>query len=120
MSRRRTTPFRTLAAGLVAAVAVLPDRLGLDRRLPFVDSVSLRPQATAAALVAAAALAPSRRTRAMAVVVGAVGLAGVAAAAGRARRSPAPRPGPAGDTADLTVLSANVLKGRADTGELAT
>src|SRR4051794_8704132 len=119
MSRRRPAPPRTLAAGLVAAAAVLPDRLGLDRRLPFVDSVSLRPQATAAALVAAAALAPSRRTRPMAVVVGAVALAGVAAVAGRARRSP-PGRGPAGDTVDLTLLSANVLKGQADTGELAT
>jgi endonuclease/exonuclease/phosphatase (EEP) superfamily protein YafD len=118
MSRRRSAPFRTLAAGLVAAAAVLPDRLGLDRRLPFVDSVSLRPQATAAALVAAAALAPSRRTRPMAVVVGGVALAGVAAVVDRARRRPAPEP--TGDTIDLTVLSSNVLMGRADTGELAT
>src|SRR4051794_12837517 len=118
MSRRRTTPFRTLAAGLVAAVAVLPDRLGLDRRPPLLDSVSLRPRAAAAALVAAAALARARRTRPMAVLVGAVGVAGVAAVAGRARRWSAPAP--TGDTVDLTVLSSNVLKGQADTGELAT
>jgi endonuclease/exonuclease/phosphatase (EEP) superfamily protein YafD len=118
MPRRRPAPFRTLAAGLVAAAAVLPDRLGLDGRWPFVGTVSLRPQATAAALVAAAALAPSRRTRPVAVAVGAAALVGVASVAGRLRRGSAPAP--AGDTIDLTVLSANVLKGRADTGELAT
>jgi endonuclease/exonuclease/phosphatase (EEP) superfamily protein YafD len=118
MPRRRRAPFRTLAAGLVAAAAVLPDRFGLDSRLPFVDSISLRPQATAAALLAAAAFAPSRRNRAAAVLVGAVALVGVGAVAGRARRR-APLP-PVGDTIDLTVLSANVLKGQADTGELAT
>jgi endonuclease/exonuclease/phosphatase (EEP) superfamily protein YafD len=120
MSRRRPAPFRTLAAGLAAAAAVVPDRVGLDNEPPFVQGISLRPQATAAALLAAAALARGRRTRPMAVAVGAVALAGVAAVAGRARRSPAPAASASGDTIDLTILSANVLKGRADTGELAT
>jgi endonuclease/exonuclease/phosphatase (EEP) superfamily protein YafD len=119
MPRRRPAWFRTLAAGSLAAVAVLPDRLGLDRRIPFVDSVSLRPQATAAALAAALVMAPSRRWRPAAVVVGAVALAGVAEVVGRARRGGTPEPaGP--DGVELAVLSANVLKGRADTGELAT
>lgn len=118
MPRRRPTPFRTLAAGLLAAVAVLPDRLGLDRRIPFVDSISLRPQATAAAAVAAVALVQERRTRPAALAVAAVAAAGVAAVAGRAVRRPAAEP-PA-DGVDLTVLSSNVLKGQADTGELAT
>jgi endonuclease/exonuclease/phosphatase (EEP) superfamily protein YafD len=121
MARRPAFPFRTLAAaaaGVAAAFAVLPDRLRVDSRFPFVDSVSLRPQATVGALLAAVALAPARRTRAAAVAVGAVGLAGVAAVAGRGipRKAGA---APA-DGVELKVLSSNVLKGRADTGELAT
>jgi endonuclease/exonuclease/phosphatase (EEP) superfamily protein YafD len=118
MAWRPPVRFRTLAAGVVAAFAVLPDRLRVDSRFPFVDSVSLRPQAVAGALALAAVLAPARATRPMAVGVGAVGLAGLAAVAGRG----IPRPAgvaPAGGT-ELKVLTANVLKGRADTGELAT
>ncbi|MCO1658292.1 endonuclease/exonuclease/phosphatase family protein [Pseudonocardia humida] len=118
MAWRRPIPFRTLAAGVVTAVAVLPDRLRVDSRFPFVDSVSLRPQAVAGALAVAAALAPARATRPLAVGMGAVGLVGLAAVAGRGVRRPV-GPVPA-DGTDLTVLTANVLKGRADTGELAT
>jgi len=45
-----------------------------------------------------------------------VALAGIASVAGRAATRPAPAAGPD----DLTVLAANVLLGRADTGALAT
>ncbi len=119
MARRRPVPLSTLAAAAVAALAVLPDRLGLDRRFPFVDSVSLRPQATVGALAAAAVLATRRRTRPAAVGVAAVGALGVAAVAGRARRLSRFGLVPPG-AIDLRVLSLNVLKGRADTGQVAT
>jgi endonuclease/exonuclease/phosphatase (EEP) superfamily protein YafD len=122
MARRRPIPFRTLAAAAsaagAAAFAVLPDRLRVDSRFPFVESVSLRPQAVAGALAAALALAPVRAARPYAAGVGAVGLVGLAAVAGRGVRR-RPGPAPAGGT-DLTILTANVLKGRADAGELAT
>jgi endonuclease/exonuclease/phosphatase (EEP) superfamily protein YafD len=72
----------------------------------------------AGALAVAAALAPARATRPVAIGVGAVGLVGLAAVAGRGVRR-APGEAPVGGT-ELKVLSANVLKGRADTGELAT
>jgi endonuclease/exonuclease/phosphatase (EEP) superfamily protein YafD len=117
MPRPRAVTFSTLAAGLVAAVGVVPDRLGLDRRFPFVDTVSLRPQATVAALATSALLAQRRRTRPAALGVAAVGLVGLASVLGRVPRRPAPV---LLDPVELAILSVNVLKGRADTGELAT
>jgi endonuclease/exonuclease/phosphatase (EEP) superfamily protein YafD len=76
--------------------------------------VPWRPHLAASALVGAALLAQRRRPRFAAALLGA-GLFGVAGVAGRAVRRQVPPP--AGD--DLVILTANVLHGRADTGELA-
>lgn len=101
--------------GGAAAGVVLPDRLRIDHRFPVVDMVAWRPQASVLALGAAGLLGTTRATRPAAATVGAVGLAGLATVAGRLRR--ARRPAPVGP--ELTVLTANVLVGRADTGALA-
>lgn len=94
---------------------MLPDRLGLDHRFPFVDAVAWRPHAAVGTLVAAAAL----RRRPAAVGLAAVGLAGLASLSGRVvrrrRRHHRAAAGPGG----LTVLTLNVWHGRADTGALA-
>lgn len=105
-----------LLGGATAAV-VLPDRIRIDHRFPAVDTVAWRPQASAAALAGAALLGTTHPARPAAAAVGAVGLVGLASVLGRARRRGAPTrpPGPA-----LTVLTANVLVGRADTGALAS
>lgn len=97
-----------------AAAVILPDRLRMDHLFPFVDVVAWRPQATALTGLAAALLA--RRHRPVAAALGAVALAGAASVAGRVVVRPRAAPGPD----DLTVLAANVLLGRADTGALAT
>lgn len=115
MTRRRRDILRAAALAAAAAAVVLPDRVGLDRRFPFVDTVAWRPQAAAAALLAGAALATTRRgSRPTAAGLAAVGLCGLATVAGRALGRPSGGPG------DLTVLTVNVLRGRADTGALAT
>ncbi|NMI00097.1 endonuclease/exonuclease/phosphatase family protein [Pseudonocardia acidicola] len=113
--RRRLRAGLVAAAGGAAAMAVLPDRLRLDRRFPFVDVAAWRPHAAVTAAAGAAVLATGKGSRPAAAVVGTVALAGISAVARRAIAAPAPAPGPG----DLTILSANVLKGRADTGELA-
>jgi endonuclease/exonuclease/phosphatase (EEP) superfamily protein YafD len=105
-----------VALGGAAATMVLPDRLRLDHRFPFVGVAAFRPLITGSALTAAALLATRPRSRLAAALVGAVGLAGAGAVVGRVSRRPAPAPAPA----DLTILTVNVLNGRADTGELAT
>ncbi|HYH32768.1 MAG TPA: endonuclease/exonuclease/phosphatase family protein [Pseudonocardia sp.] len=74
-----------------------------------------RPQLAASALVAAALLAPRRRTRPLAAALAGAGLAAGTPVVRRAARRPAAAPG----ADDVTVLSANVLHGRADTGALA-
>lgn len=115
----------TTAVGAAATAAVLlPDRLG-GPRFPFVALAALRPHVTALALGAAAALATHPRTRPLATGVGSAALASAAALG--ARRGPAPAVVLAGGATasgavvtDLTVLAANVLVGRADTGALAT
>lgn len=113
-------PRRALRAGLLgaaAAVAVLPDRFRCDHRFPLVDLAAWRPHAAALTLGAAALLGVRRRTRPAGAALGAAGLAGAAAAlAARPRPRPA---GPVTGGTELTVLSANVLLGRADTGALA-
>lgn len=107
-------------AGLLAAAAaaaLLPDRLRRDHRFPAVDVVAWRPHLTALTLGAAASLAPSRVTRPAATALAAAGLAGAAATVAARRPGRIARTGPTGP--ELTVLSANVLVGRADTGALA-
>jgi endonuclease/exonuclease/phosphatase (EEP) superfamily protein YafD len=102
-------------AGAAASV-ILPDRLRLDHRFPFVDIAAFRPHVSASALAVAGLLATRRRSRPAAALLGAVALAGAGSVAGRAVRRPAPPTGPD----DLTILSFNVLRGQADTGQLAT
>ncbi|MDT7580778.1 MAG: hypothetical protein QOK35_2042 [Pseudonocardiales bacterium] len=109
---RRVVPV-LVSAG--AATVLVPDVLGRDRRLPMIATVAWRPQAVAGAAAFAAVLAPWRVTRPTAAAVGVIALAGSAAIAARTRR---PAPVAAGSDV-LTVLSANVLCGRADAGAVA-
>ncbi|OZM80245.1 endonuclease/exonuclease/phosphatase family protein [Pseudonocardia sp. MH-G8] len=74
-----------------------------------------RPHLAASALGGAAMLALRPRTRRIAAALAATGLAAGAPVLRRALRGPATHPGPG----DVTVLTANVLHGRADTGALA-
>ena len=115
------------------SAALSPDRIG-GARFPLVALAALRPHVTATALAAAAALAAHPRTRPLAAGIGSAALASAAALGARARRdrrhgdSAAGEPPsrrshaaePATTVIDLTVLAANVLVGRADTGALAT
>jgi endonuclease/exonuclease/phosphatase (EEP) superfamily protein YafD len=101
--------------GAIAATVVVPDLLGRDRRLPLIATVAWRPQAVVGAAVGAALLAPWRATRPTAAVVAAIAAAGSAGIGSRMRR---PTPAAAGSDV-LTLLCANVLCGRADTGALA-
>lgn len=99
-----------------AVLAMHSDRLRLDNRFPLVEVMAWRPQITLAALAVTALLAGRRASRPAAAVLGTAGLAGLAAVAPRAvRAGPAPI---ARD--DLVILNLNVLRGGADTGELAT
>jgi endonuclease/exonuclease/phosphatase (EEP) superfamily protein YafD len=116
LAERRLRIGAAVALAGAAASVVLPDRLRLDHRFPFVDIVAFRPHVSASALAAAALLAASPRSRPAAVLLGAVGLAGAGSVAGRAVRRPLPSAGPG----DLSILTFNVLRGQADTGELAT
>jgi endonuclease/exonuclease/phosphatase (EEP) superfamily protein YafD len=108
------TPMFGAAA---TSVALSPDRVG-GARFPLVALAALRPHVTATALAAAAALAAHPRTRPLAAGIGSAALASAAALGARVRRTAgvAER----GAVTDLTVLAANVLVGRADTGALAT
>jgi endonuclease/exonuclease/phosphatase (EEP) superfamily protein YafD len=74
-----------------------------------------RPHVSAFALAGAALLATRRRTRPLAAGLAAAGLVTGAPVVRRAVREPAPGPGPG----DVTVLTANVWHGQADTGALA-
>jgi endonuclease/exonuclease/phosphatase (EEP) superfamily protein YafD len=100
------------------SAALSPDRVG-GTRFPLVALAALRPHVTATALAAAAALAAHRRTRPLAAGIGSAALASAAALGARARRTAGVAQQGAAVT-DLTVLAANVLVGRADTGALAT
>ena len=105
-----------LLTGAAAAVVLVPDLLGRDRRLPMIATVAWRPQAVIGAAIGAALLAPWRATRPTAAVVGAVAAAGSVAVVSRMYR---PVPAAVGPDGVLTLLTANVLCGRADTGDLA-
>ena len=109
------TPMFGAAA---TSAALSPDRVG-GARFPLVALAALRPHITATALAAAAALAAHPRTRPLAAGIGSAALASAAALGARARRSGGQAQQRAA-VADLTVLAANVLVGRADTGALAT
>ncbi|GAA5115862.1 endonuclease/exonuclease/phosphatase family protein [Pseudonocardia adelaidensis] len=74
-----------------------------------------RPHAVASALAGAALLATRRRTRPLAAGLAAAGLAAGAPVVRRAARRATAAPGPG----DVTVLTANVWHGHADTGALA-
>jgi len=100
------------------SAALSPDRVG-GARFPLVALAALRPHVTVTALAAAAALAAHPRTRPLAAGIGSAALANAAALGSRARRSGGQAQQGAAVT-DLTVLAANVLVGRADTGALAT
>jgi endonuclease/exonuclease/phosphatase (EEP) superfamily protein YafD len=120
-----TTPGSAVATAMLGAAAtgvLLPDRLGLGRRSPFVEVIALRPQATALALVAAAGLASRPTGRLTAVALGAVAAAGLVAVAGARidQRPPATRATTASPPAEITILAGNVLHGRADRGALTT
>jgi endonuclease/exonuclease/phosphatase (EEP) superfamily protein YafD len=74
-----------------------------------------RPHLAASALAGAALLSARRRNRPLAAVLAAAGLAAGVPVARRAVRGPGGVPG----TGDVTVLTANVWHGQADTGALA-
>jgi endonuclease/exonuclease/phosphatase (EEP) superfamily protein YafD len=74
-----------------------------------------RPHVAGSALAGAALLAARRRTRPLAAGLVAAGLAAGVPVARRAAREPIAAPGPG----DVTVLTANMWHGRADTGALA-
>jgi endonuclease/exonuclease/phosphatase (EEP) superfamily protein YafD len=112
------TARRGLLAGVGAgaALGMHPDLLRLDSRFPLVEVMAWRPHVTLTALAAAAVLAGHRECRPAAAVLGAAGLAALATVSPRAIRG---RRAPRADD-DLTILNLNVLRGGADTGELAT
>src|SRR5947208_2237014 len=114
LARRAAPPV----LGVAAAAVLVPDVLRLDGRLPMIATVAWRPQALAAAVGGAGLLATWRPARPVAAALGAVGLAGGVALGARLRRT-AVRAEPAGDPADLTILSLNVFGGRADTAAVA-
>ncbi|HEY0813331.1 MAG TPA: endonuclease/exonuclease/phosphatase family protein [Pseudonocardia sp.] len=91
------------------------DRIGVGDRFPLAAFAALRPHVTVAAAAAAAVLACPHRTRRAAAGIGSAVFVGAVSLLGRARTRTA-----AGRTTDLTVLTANVLVGAADTGALAT
>lgn len=74
-----------------------------------------RPHVAASALAGAALLATRRRTRPLAAALAAAGLAAGAPVVRRIAREPVTAPG----REDVTVVTANVWHGRADTGALA-
>ena len=116
--RRRSVVSAAVGAAATAA-ALLPDRIG-GPRFPFVALGALRPHTTATALAAAAMLAAHPRTRPLAAGVGSAALASAAALGARGRSAAAPVGDDTRPVTELTVLAANVLVGRADTGALAT
>lgn len=118
---RRVVGALTAAGSLVVAVLVLlPDRLGLDRWLPFTALAALRPALTAAAalLVLVVVLVGPLRRRLAVPVAAPVLVVAVVAAAIVVPRGMAGAPPPPGGV-DLTVLTLNVYEGRADPVALA-
>ncbi|QKV97156.1 endonuclease/exonuclease/phosphatase family protein [Streptomyces sp. NA02950] len=107
----------TSRAFVVALTAALHgDRLRVDHRYPMTMIAATRPYLTVATAAAAVALAPVRRARSTAALLGLIAGAAVPGLLRRARR----RPMAVGSADDLTILASNVLHGRADTSALAT
>ncbi len=117
--RIRLSPAGFTLGAAATAAALWPDRITTGHRFPAVALAAFRPHGTAAAVVAAAVLALPRRTRPLAAGIGSVALVSAMSLLGRARAHAATQAA-AGLAADVTVLAANVLVGKADTGALAT
>lgn len=115
---RRSLVGATLGAAATAAV-LLPDRVTVGHRFPAVAVAALRPHGTVASLAAAAVLACPRRTRPFAAGVATAALASAAGLWARARVRSADQASE-DRLGAVTVLAANVLVGKADTGALAT
>jgi len=111
-------PFvpRSLRPGLEAKVYTVHALARADRATFAAIAQAWRPHAAASAVAGAALLATRRRTRPLAACLAAAGLAAGAPVVRRATpRTPMTAPG----SGDVTVLTANVWHGRADTGALA-
>jgi endonuclease/exonuclease/phosphatase (EEP) superfamily protein YafD len=108
---RRRRILVLAVASVLAVVVLLPDRLGLDRELPFAVFAALRPD-LAAVLggVALVLLVARRRWWPALVPVLVVAVVAGALVVPRAVAAPAPAPG---GTA-LTVLELNAFEGHAD------
>ena len=100
---------------MVSSVVVLPDRLALDRWTPFAQLMAFRPWLTTVALGLGGGLLSRHRARPAAGALLALGLVSAAAWLPRAIA----RGEPVAGGADLSVLSCNVYRGRADVGALA-
>jgi endonuclease/exonuclease/phosphatase (EEP) superfamily protein YafD len=101
-----------LAASTVLAVVVLlPDRVGLDRMLPFAVFAALRPDlAVGVGVLALVLLALRRRWWPLLVPALVVAVVAGALVVPRALAQPAPPPG----GTELTVLELNAFEGHAD------
>jgi endonuclease/exonuclease/phosphatase (EEP) superfamily protein YafD len=119
-------PGRPLAKRVIAAVIVLvvvsitalvllPDELGLDRWLPFTALVAFRWQLTAAAALVAVAMTAWRPLRVAGIAALLICAVAGALVVPRAVASAVPAPG----GRELTMLSFNVDRGRADVPALA-
>ena len=121
--RRGSSIVGAVIGAAVAGVALVPDRVG-GSRFPLAALAALRPHVAAAALGVAGLLAIRPGSRPLAVGVGSAALAGAASSGVRVRRRAATsltfRSTSTPPSTHLTVLAANVLVGKADTGALAT
>jgi endonuclease/exonuclease/phosphatase (EEP) superfamily protein YafD len=125
-SRPRVRPWRLALSVVVvaaAAVGLLPDLLGLDRRSPFTQLVSFRPALLGGLLVlaVAATVAAGARRRGWTLAAGLLAVAAVGGAMVAPRALPAldvPEPD-ASAGRGLTVLAFNTYEGDADVDALA-
>src|SRR5690349_24522365 len=103
----RATRNRLLLTAVAAAGVLLPDKVALDRRSPFLELVAWRPHIGLVAAVVAAGLAVRRRLRPVGAVLVSTALVGTTGAVRRSVARALPAPGPD----DLTILNLNVLRG---------
>jgi endonuclease/exonuclease/phosphatase (EEP) superfamily protein YafD len=104
-----------LVVVVVTALVLLPDRLGLDRSVPFAVLAAFRPQLVVVTALAALAMIAWRRVRVAGVAALLMCLVAGALVVPRAVASTVPAP----HGLELTVLSFNVDEGRADVSTLA-